>query len=114
MMMALERTTRAFAFQSPLSLAQMKQKLDVALQRPWLSGDSEWHGDYLGGSASPGAVARIYATNVSHRFHVDLRFVAEAVSPDGREEFLRAESILLRTVLPVIEAHDVEPSLPLG
>lgn len=108
--MPLERTTRAFAFRSDLSLAQMKQLLDARRQRAWVFGDSEWHGDYLGGSISPEAIARIYATKSAGRFHVSLRFVAEAGDPNGRAGFLQAESILLQQILPAIEGRDIEPA----
>jgi hypothetical protein len=112
--MALERTTRAFVFRSDLSLAQMKQILDAGRQQKWVFGDSEWHGDYLGGSISPEAVARIYALKGDKRFHVGLRFVAEAGDPDGRSRLARAERTLLQEVIPVIKGRDVEPTEPLG
>jgi hypothetical protein len=48
------------------------------------------------------------------RFHVGLRFVAEAGDPDGRSRLARAEGTLLQEVIPVIKGRDVEPTEPLG
>jgi hypothetical protein len=112
-MAALERTTRGFTFQSDLSLAQMKQILEAGGKQMWVSGDSEWHGDYLGGSLSPEAVARIYPVKIPGRFHVSLRFVIEAGDPNCNAKLLQAEWILLKQVLPAIEGRDAQPAEPL-
>ncbi len=106
--MALQRTTVACAFQSDLSLAQMKKVLDANWPQNWVFGDSELHSDYLGGRLTPEAVARIYVVKEINGFVVNIRFLAEAGDPNGKAKFTEAQRSFLERVLPLIHAHEVE------
>lgn len=103
------RTTRGWAFRSPLSLPEMKQRLDAAWATPWIVGDSEHLGDHLGGTLTPEGVARVYA--VRDGFVVNLRFVS--LSGDVVAQLQAAEQRLLHEVLPLVEAQDVVATEPL-
>jgi hypothetical protein len=113
-MIALERTTLDFRFESNLPLAGMKSALSVPGQNEWVFGDSEWHGDYLGGSITPEAVARIYPTKRQTLFHVTLRFVTGAAEPNAEAKLREAERTLLDQVLPAIHARNIQPTQSLG
>ena len=112
MTLSLERSMSALEFRSGLSLAQMKQALEEAGKRPWHFGDSEWHGDYLGGSLSPQTVLRIYAMKGCYR--AVLRFVSETGDARAWEKFMGAQKLLLQTILPLIHAESIQPAEPLG
>ncbi|MGZ4843573.1 MAG: hypothetical protein ACXVK3_04605 [Candidatus Angelobacter sp.] len=113
-MIALERTTLDFRFESDLSLVEMKRALSVPGREEWVFGDSEWHGDYLGGSITPEAVARIYATRRTTLFHVSLRFVTSAAETNAVARMREAAQTLLGQILPAIHARNIKPVEPLG
>ncbi len=113
-MTPLERTTLAFAFVSDLSLRQMKQILDARGLGAWVFGDSEWYGDYLGGSIAPRAVARIYALKYDRRFHLSLRLVTESDDARAKARLEEANQTVLEQVLPAIQGKDLRAVEPLG
>jgi hypothetical protein len=113
-MIMLERTTLDFRFESDLPLAAMKRALSVPGQQEWVFGDSEWHGDYLGGSITPEAVARIYPTKRPDLFRVSLRFVSSAAEPNASARLREAERTLLDQVLAAIQARNIQPAEPMG
>lgn len=104
-----EKTTRGWAFSSPLSLAEMKKRLDAHSPEPWAEGDSAWHGDYLGARLTPEARARIYS--VENGYVVNLLFSSQ--EGEVWEQFAAAEQKLLNEVLVDIEAQDVKECEPL-
>ncbi|MBZ5533482.1 MAG: hypothetical protein LAO20_18795 [Acidobacteriia bacterium] len=103
-----------FRFESDLPLAGMKRALSVPGRHEWIFGDSEWHGDYLGGSITAEAVARIYPTKRQTLFHVSLRFVTGTGEPHAEAKLREAERALLDQVLPAIQARNAQPAEPLG
>lgn len=113
-MIALERTTLDFRFESDLPFVEMKRALTIATGEDWVYGDSEWYGDYLGGSITPEAVARIYPTKRTTLFHVCLRFVTSAAETNAVARMREAERTLLGQILPAIHAHNIQPAEPLG
>jgi hypothetical protein len=113
-MIVLERTTLDFRFESDLPLAGMKRALSLAGKQEWIFGDSEWHGDYLGGSITPEAVARIYTTKRQDLFRVSLRFVTSAAEPNAEAKLREAERTLLDQVLPAIHARNIQPAEHMG
>lgn len=113
-MIALERTTLDFRFESDLPLAGMKRALSVPGQKEWVFGDSEWNGDYLGGNITPEAVARIYPTKRESLFHVTLRFVTGTAEPHAEANLREAERTLLDQILPAIQARNVQPAESMG
>ncbi len=113
-MIALERTTLDFRFESDLLFSEMRRALSVATREEWILGDSEWHGDYLGGNITPEAVARIYPTKRSTLFHVCLRFVASSAEPNAVQKLHEAARTLLDRILPAIQARNVQQAEPLG
>ena len=113
-MIALERTTLDFRFESDLPLSEMKRALFAATGEDWVFGDSEWHGDYLGGSVTPEAVVRIYPTKRTTLFHVCLRFVTSAAETNAVARMRKAERTLLDRILPAIHSHNVAQAEPLG
>ena len=104
-----DRTILGWAFRSPLSLDEMKKRLDEAGPKPWSDGDSAYHGDYLGGTLTAEAVARIY--KLRDGFVVNLRFFSEAGDPVA--QLASATDDLLHRVLPLVEARDVRSTDPL-
>jgi len=98
-----------WAFQSALSLLQMKAALDAGSDTPWTLGDSEHLGDYLGGRLTEQAVARIYV--VEDGFVVNLRFTS--LAGDVRLQRQDAERRLLGEILPLVLARDTTPTDPL-
>lgn len=113
-MIALEKTTLDICFESDLPLSEMKRALSVATSEEWVYGDSEWHGDYLGGTVTPEAVARIYPTKRRTLFHVNLRFVTSAAEPNAIAKLHEAERTFLDRILPAIHAHNIVQAEPLG
>ena len=98
---------RAWAFESTLSLEDMKSALDERSSSPWVVGDSARFGDYLGQKVPPDAVARIYA--------VDKGYVAHLASQraDYPMLFAAAEARLLSEILPAARAENVRACEPL-
>ena len=98
----------AWSFHSELPLPAMKAKLDSKGPRPWQVGDSDRHGDYLGGTVSPEGVARIY--QVEEGFVVNLKFLS--MDGDATAQLERATGRVLQDVLPAVGARDVKPTSP--
>jgi len=98
-----------WTFQSPLGLSQMKDALNPTPAGPWVLGDSEHLGDYLGGRLTEEAVARIYLVQAG--FLVNLLFT----SPDGdvKAQLQIAQQRLLDQVLPLLGALDITATDPL-
>ena len=113
-MIALERTTLDFRFESDLPFSEMRRALSAATREEWIFGDSEWHGDYLGGNITPEAVARIYPTKRETLFHVCLRFVTNAAEPNAIAKLHQAERTLQDQILPAIQARNIVKVEPLG
>ncbi len=103
------QTTLGFAFKCPLPLAEMKPRLDALGPTPWSEGDSERHGDYLGGKLTAEAVGRIY--KMREGFVVNLRFFS--TNGDPLSQLAMAKERLLTKVLPAVEAREVKPADPL-
>jgi hypothetical protein len=87
----------------------MKATLDAASATPWVVGDSDHLGDYLGGRLTEQAVARIYTTQ--HGFSVTLRFTS--LEGPARAQLEEAERKLLGEVMPLLDAYDVAETDPL-
>lgn len=103
--------TQAWAFQSSLSLDEMKVRLDADSGIPWGLGDSHYHGDYLGGKPDVNVSARIYS--VEHRFIVNLRY--RSLDDDiesAKKQISNSERILHSNVLPLILAQNITPTEP--
>lgn len=114
-MIALERTTLGFRFESDLPLAEMKHVLSALKEdEEWAFGDSEWHGDYLGGSLTPEAVVRIYATKRSDLFNASLRLVTRAADENASAKLHQAERRFLDQILPAIQGRNVQQAVPVG
>jgi hypothetical protein len=106
-------STQGWAFQSPLSLVEMKVRLDASAGRAWVIGDSHFHGDYLGCRVEADMVVRIYDTG-SSIYVANLQYYSlddDVVSADVRIE--QAESTLLEETLPLIKATNVAPAEPI-
>jgi hypothetical protein len=64
----VNRTLLGWSFNTPLTLKEMKTRLNSLSSSSfspqsssqWTDGDSAWYGDYLAGRLSPEAVGRIY------------------------------------------------------
>ena len=96
-------STQGWAFLSPLSLVEMKVRLDASSGRAWVVGDSHFHGDYLGCRIEEDTVVRIYATEPSN-YVVNLRY--QSLSDDvtmANVQIERSESTLLEQFLPLIK-----------
>jgi hypothetical protein len=98
-----------WTFQSPLGLSQMKDALNPTSVRPWVLGDSDHLGDYLGGRLREEAVARIYVVQAG--FLVNLLFTS--LNGDVRAQFQVAQQKLLEHILPLLGAIHVTPTDPL-
>lgn len=103
------QTTLGWIFKSSLSLVEMKKCLDVLGPKPWSDGDSERHGDYLGGKLTEEAVARIY--KVGDGFIVNLRFFSMQGEPVT--QLAVSKERLINQVLPTVKARDVRLADPL-
>ena len=106
-------STQGWAFQSSLSLLEMKGCLDAGSGREWIVGDSHFHGDYLGCRIEEATVVRIYTTEPSN-YVVNLRYRSlsdDAAMANVRIE--RSESTLLEQFLPLIKAANVLPAEPI-
>ncbi len=103
------RTTLGWAFKSPLSMKEMEQKLK-AWPRPFEVGDSDRHGDYLGGKVTDEGVARVYDTR-GGGYLAELRFFS--AGGDVRGQLDAAKDALLGRVLPLLMARDVAEAEPL-
>lgn len=100
------QTTLGFTFKSPLSLGEMKSRLNAAGPEAWVDGDSHHHGDYVAGRLTDEAVARIY--DVGNGFIVNLRFFSKEGDPVA--QMAVAKERLLNTVLPTVDARNVTPA----
>lgn len=101
-----------WSFQSPLTLVAMKERLDAASDHPWIVGDSERHGEYLGRKLATGTVARVYETDTG--FIVNLSY--RALDGDrtlAKNSLGEATRILHDTVLPCVLAHSIAETDPL-
>jgi hypothetical protein len=98
-----------WTFSSPLRFSEIKSKLDAASEKPWVVGDSEHLGDYLGGRLTEEAIARIYTTQEG--FAVNLRFTS--LDGPAKAQLEAAERKLLSEILPLIEAYEILESDPL-
>lgn len=98
-----------WTFQSRLGFSQMKDALNPTSARPWLLGDSEHLGDYLGGRLTEQAVARIYVVQAG--FLVNLLFTS--LNGDAKAQLQVAQQRLLEHVLPLLGALDVTATAPL-
>ncbi len=91
----------------------MKVRLDASVGRAWVVGDSHFLGDYLGCRIEADMVVRIYDTG-SSSYVANLQFYSfddDEVSANARIE--RAESTLLEEKMPLVEAVNVLPTMPI-
>lgn len=105
-------TTIAWAFSSPLSLAEMKERLDVVSSKPWTEAESHYHSDYLSHTVAENTVARIYRVNAG--YVVNLRYRSldnDAALAESR--IAAAKSVLLEKILPTVLARDAVETEPL-
>jgi hypothetical protein len=98
-----------WTFRSPLGFSQMKDALNPTPAPPWVLGDSEHLGDYLGGRLTEEAVARIYV--VQDGFLVNLLFTS--LNGDVKAQFQVAQQKLLEHILPLLGAIDITATDPL-
>ena len=106
-------STQGWAFVSPLSLVEMKVRLDASSSRAWVVGDSHFNGDYLGCRVEADMVVRIYDTG-SLSYVANLQYYSlddDVISANARIE--RSESTLLEHFLPLVGAANVLPTTPI-
>jgi len=87
----------------------MTDALNPTSARPWMLGDSEHLGDYLGGRLTEEAVARIYVVQAG--FLVNLLFTS--LTGDVKAQLQVAQQRLLENILPLLCASDVTATDPL-
>lgn len=103
------QTIRGFAFESDLTLAELKLRLRDVTGTDWKDGDSAYYGDYLGGRLSAEAVVRIYSVKIG--YVANLRFYSKA--RDAIAQLQGAQSRLVNVILPAIGCRNARPCEPL-
>ncbi len=105
-------STQGWAFQSSLSLEQMKGRLDATFETPWSLGDSHYLGDYLGGRLDENVVVRIYMVESGFVANLRYRSLDDDVI-DANKQISNGERLLINRVLPMILAQNITPTEPL-
>jgi hypothetical protein len=102
----------AYAFASPLSLAEMLERLNALGTQAWIMGDSYWYGDYLKTwpYRGPGDRVRLRIYEFEERLPFVLEVIFEAEGPAAEAAWRACEDYALREVLPAVDAHDITPT----
>jgi hypothetical protein len=104
---------KAYAFQSPLRIVEMRERLNALGRWHWIARDSDRFGEYT--SSVPRAdypdpdeaYVRIVEPDEGPGYVIEFRLETER--PDALQEWQRFEARIRDEVLAAIDATDVQP-----
>jgi hypothetical protein len=102
------REIYAYSFTSPLSIAQMFERLNANGPWKWLERDNDRYGEYISTrpiDAPHQGIAKILFDEEIGRFALNVELGSEAPGPQAA--FDRVRDVVLAQVLPYVQASDI-------
>lgn len=101
----------AYAFKSPLSLREIKQRLVATTPWPWLDRDNDRYGDYLSALALPEwGMLKVFEEDGT--YVLDFKYRSDKADEDAQAEWRPVHDMLVDRVLPSLGAREVAPTEP--
>ncbi|MGH6870207.1 MAG: hypothetical protein ACREHE_01765 [Rhizomicrobium sp.] len=96
--MVIDAFPPAYSFRSPLSLEQMRARLNAATEWHWREGDSGWVGDYVSTRPVPEGSWRLYRQGRAYVMEMRKRAYTRAW-----------HDVMRKRLLPLLEATAIKP-----
>jgi hypothetical protein len=94
----------AWAFKSPMSLAQILKALNDQSPYQWIERDSHYFGDYISATPQKDCRLRIFVEEDHYALDVDF----ESTDDDAEQQWEAFKQKLQDELLPLVKASDIE------